>query len=144
MVWSPILVIHSESTNMCVLSGRRGSSLLQEIAKSAGGPWISLCARRQIARFLMGLLRMLFPGSLHNKSKLFVLPRLLLTRLSLHPVPSHAHLNLSSLLPKIRFCFWSEGHQIKRRSLIPSPLGWFGSVLTFLLRSLLMSLMLAC
>ena len=73
-----------------------------------------------------------------------MLPRLLLIFRSLHPVPSHAHLNLSSLFPKIKFCFWLEGHQIKRQSLIQSPLGWFESVLTFLHHSLLMFSTLAC
>ena len=53
----------------------RGSSLLQEIAKSVGKPWqtgwqTSLCARRQIARSLMGLLRRLFPGNVRTNCRL--------------------------------------------------------------------------
>ena len=98
----------------------------------------------QMARSLMGLLLRLFPGSLHRRLKLFVLLQLLLTLLSLHPVPGHALWTLSSLSPKIKFCFLSGGHQIKRLNSTPSLLGWFGNVLKFLHLSLPMFSMIAC
>ena len=67
-----------------------------------------------------------------------------LTLLSLHLVPGHAHSNLSSLSSRIKFCFWLEGCQVKRLNSISSRLGWFGSVLIFLHHSLLMFSRLAC
>ena len=84
-----------------------------------------LMCRKSNGKIPDGLILLrLFPGSLHRNLKPFVLPRLL--PLSVDSpvftfVPGHAHSNLSSLSPKIKFLFLIRRVSDKTSELDPIP-----------------------